>query len=285
MRSVVIITVCFCMVFSIAAGPARGASVELEKAKPQVPLAGQVVKKRISPELFYEKEQNVITPDSLLQAGYLAYNDHPFGNIIDFELDNKDAAAPGDVIFINRGSKDGVKTGQRYFIYKKEETPLHPETDETYGYLVSIIGLIEIADVKEDGASAKVVKAFDMIFRENDIMPEFTVKATKVDPDRPVTNKTIGGVILAVKVLGKGELSEGDYVYLSVGKQDGVEEADIFDIYSVNNKTGESGKFGIGRKVGKARVVLVRGDSATASVYYSTAEIKVGDKVTFVQER
>ncbi len=253
----------------------------------QVPLAGEVQTGDIPREFFYEGGKRIITEEMLLTAGYLAYNDHPFGFIVDFQ-DVKDAAVPGDIVFIDKGAKGNVKPGQRYYVYGRDVEVSNPHTGEEWGYIVRIIGLIEIVDVGKDKevSTAKVLKAYGMIFKGNSVMPEFKIIAPKLDPDRPVDDKQISATIMAVN-FGKGGVSGDDIVYIDAGRSKGIEEGDVFSISEVHEEDGEltSGKHGIEKKVGKMRIVLVRGDTATAIVTESKSEIKVGDKASFVQER
>ncbi len=52
-------------------------------------------------------------------------------------------------VVINRGSTDGIKTGQRFLIYKLEDDPIKdPETGEDLGYLEVIRGTGKIIHVQ-----------------------------------------------------------------------------------------------------------------------------------------
>jgi len=251
----------------------------------QVPLAGEVKPEKIPREIFYEKGKRILTEDMLLIAGYLAQYDHPFGYIKDFQ-EVKDAAAPGDVIFIDRGEKNGVKIGQRYYIYQRGVDVKDPYSDEEWGYIINIIGLVEISEVSKEAASAKVVKAYGLIFKGDGVLPEFGLIGPKLDPDRPVEDKNINATIMAAH-FGKGGVSGDDIVYLNVGRVNRVEEGDMFKITEVHKEDGElkSGKFGIEKKIGKLRIIIVREETATAIITESLSEIKVGDKASFIQER
>lgn len=270
---------------AMLAGAARAetAGAGIEPVKTQPPLAGEVQKRDVPRALFYEKERPVVTTDMLLASGYLTAYDHPFGAVIDFQQAGKRTASPGDNIYINKGSKAAVKKGDQFYVYHRSETVVDPDTGDDAGYLVVMTGLISVKEVKEGTALARVDKAFNMIFAGDALVPRYEVLPPKMDPDRPLEEKTIDGKIMHVRY-GKGGISENDIVYLNVGRKQGVKESDLFQILEFRADNAEE-THGIMKDIGRVMVILVKEETATAVVINSKSEVKAGDRISYVQER
>ncbi len=262
------------------AGPA---SVELEPAKPQVPLAGEVQQRAVPRALFYEKERPVITAETLLTAGYLTSYDHPFGSIVALEEADKETAAPGDNIYISKGSKAGVKVGDQFYVYHRSAPVLDPDTGDEAGYVVNMTGIITVKEVKDDVALAHVDQGFEGIFAGDGLMPRFDPVQPKMDPDRPLEDRTVEGKILFVHY-GKEGISLGDIVYLNIGHRQGVKESDVFKVTEYN-KDRENETHGILKDIARLLIITVKENTATAMVFKSKSAIKAGDRVSYVQER
>jgi hypothetical protein len=244
----------------------------------------------IPDELFLEKERNIITQKVLLSAGYLTRNDHPFGYITRFR-ENQSTAIAGDTVFINHGADSDVQIGNRFFVYTKGHTVTFPGADEEFGYLISIVGVLEVTEVGNNSSTAIVKHEYDYIPKGASITPEFEVVAPKVDPDKPLENKLIKGEIV-VNRFGKDTVSVGDIVYLNVGRSDGVAEADVFEISRTTPKrwwdfysSTKDEDSELDAKIGKLIVVLARDNTATAVISSTKGEVRVGDKVSYVQVR
>ncbi|MBI3793804.1 MAG: hypothetical protein HY280_03620 [Nitrospinae bacterium] len=249
----------------------------------QVPLAGEIKQQTIPNEFFYEGQNSVLSEKTLLTAGYLVYNDHPTGYVTGVE-EAKETALTGDTVYLSHGADAGIRPGNRYYIYTKSANVLRPGSKDDYGYIVTIVGVVSIVEVKAKSSLGIVKAEYQEIRTGNSFMPEFSLASPKVDPDRPLANKSVKGVIMAVNA-GKESISFGDMVYLSVGGGDGVAESDIFEVTEGVPAKGQPGAKELPRKLGKLRAVVVRFDSTTAVVVSSKSEIRVGDKVSYIQER
>jgi len=279
----------------LTAGPAlaqdksRGA-VEIEPARSQVPLLGEVRTTDIPRSFFYKKVTPIINRKLLLTAGYISADDMPFGKIIHAEYAEKELSDE-DIVFIDRGADDGLKEGDGFFVYKRVKMVDDPETGEPLGPIVSILGRLEVinpASTEEhDGASVakcKITKAYDSIKVGDMIIPEFKIYVPTLDEDRPLKDKNITGRVAAIDAVNKTG-STNDVIYLDVGRDDGVEEGDVFAIYRLPDKGSAAVTYGYNKLVGKARIIMVRGTTATAMVIFSDEEILIGQRVAYVQER
>lgn len=292
--------------------PAEGGSVEsveVLSAKPQVPLIGEVRESTIPRTIFYEKRKSIITKELLLTSGYLSKNEKPFGEIIHAQKE-AEALSVGDTVVINRGSEEGVMPGNRYYVYRRGENVTHPKTGKRWGHLVNIVGLMEVvgvtyqktarigggyktqtkqlyadgSGVKKHVATAKIIKSYNTVFRGDFIVPEFGVQIPMIDPDKPLAEKKITAVVVAISV-DKNSSATNDVLYLDAGKNAGVQAGDIFGIYPKTDKDSVAAKYGIKKSIAKAQVIMVRPETATAVVVDSRNEIFVGYMADYIQER
>lgn len=262
---------------------AENVGVELEPSKAQVPLAGEVQKHDVPRALFYEKERPVITSDFLLTSGYLTPYDHPFATVIDFQQPDKRTASPGDNIYINKGSKGGVQEGDQFYIYHRSAMVLDPDSGDEVGYVVNMTGLISVTQVTEDAALAHVDRGFDIIFPGDGLIPRYNTQPPKMDPDRPLEEKTIDGKIVYVRY-GKQGITQDDTVYLNVGRKQGVKESDLFKVAEYDKERSDE-TYGILKDIGRLLVITVKEETATAVILNSKSAVKIGDRVSYVQER
>ncbi len=265
-------------------------STEIAPSYPQVPLLGEVRTTDIPRSFFYKKVTPIVNMHVLLTAGYISVHDMPFGKIIDATYAESELAT-GNIVFIDRGAASGLKEGDSFFIYKRIKMVSDPETGDTLGPIISILGRLEVinpASTKAGGganvAKCKITKAYDPIKVGDMIIPEFTIYVPTLDEDRPLEDKDIQGRVAAIDSVNKTG-STNDVIYLNVGRDDGVEEGDVFEIYSLPKKGSAAVTYGYNKLVGKARIIMVRESTSTAMVIFSNEEILIGQRISYVQER
>ena len=283
-------------------------STDVRPVGPQVPLLGEIRESAVPMTIFYEKEKPLVNKNFLLTAGYLTKKDNPFGRIVDAQTEG-DSHSIGDILFINRGSNQGVEPGDRYFVYRRVKKVRDPDTNKRLGHIVTVVGLLEVvgktknepADVtagseqerrgnvshlgvQPNVSSARVVKSYTSVLVGDYIIPEFNLKVPMVDPDRPIADKSIVAKVVAVSP-DKNSSSQNDVIYLNIGRNEGVAEGDVFAISPKVKKKSAAAKYGINKRVAKARVIMARPDTSTAVVFTATNEIFAGDRAQFIQER
>lgn len=283
-------------------------SIEIRRARPQPALLGEISESEVPPSLFYQKQKAIVNRSFLLTAGYLTKTDRPFGQIVDAQTEGE-SHAKGAIVFIDKGSNDGVEPGSRYFIYRRVKDVGDPKTRKSYGHVISIIGTLEVSGVKHEKgvdvtggieagrkgyvsragvkpaiAAAEITQAFTAILVGDFIVPEYRVQLPVIDPDRPVMDKSLQATVVAVSP-EKNSSSINDVVYLNVGRNEGVSEGDVFGISSKLVKGSTADKYGIKKRIAKVLVIMVRQETATAIVVSATDEIFAGDAASFLQER
>ncbi len=261
-------------------------AMEITRSKDQVPLLGEVKITNIPTSIFLEKKKDIINRGKLLTSGYITSEVNPFGFITGTELE-KESVSFNDIITINRGSVSGIKAGDTFFIYKKIKNVNDPKTKKSIGDLVTVTGALEVTEIKESFSKGIIIKSYDMIEVGQMIIPEYKIIIPEMDNDRPIADKSVSGTVIALNEARYGA-SEGDVIYMNVGRGQGVEEGDIFEIiakmdpvYQRNKETETEFK----KVTGKARIIVVREKTSTAVIVDSIIEVSEGDTVNYVQER
>ena len=187
----------------------------------------------------------------------------------------------GDIVYVNIGTKYGVKVGDMFTIFRSSKEVRHPHTGKRVGYKVAVQGELEITDVLGKKQSiAKIVNSRREITKGSRIRPiESFVKEVIVKRGNGKTD----GVIIAKKTLA--QLSgAGDVIYLDVGREDNVEPGNTMSIYTlprraVDPDTGKRIKIP-GTNIGKVILLNVGEETSTGIVIESTRQIEIGDLVT-----
>jgi hypothetical protein len=281
-------------------------SIEVTPTKPQVNLLGEVRTTKIPKQIFYEKVSPLAAREALLTAGFISVEDRPIGSILDAHIAGKEQSID-DIVFIDRGAIEGVAVGDRFFVYRRIREVPYPDTGKEFGHLVSILGEVEVIKINEPvddkpgfftrtyrkifkkknlkihSATCRIVKSYNPILVGDLIIPKFDVYVPTMDEDRPLKDKRIGGIVAAIGLENQIG-AKNDFIYLTVGRKDGVDEGDVFAIYKTR-VAGSDSRFGYKDLAGKAKVITVREKSTTAVVTLSIKEILIGDTVSYIQQR
>ncbi len=70
--------------------------------------------------------------------------------------DDKEALATGDIVYIDQGILQGVKLGDRFWVYNERRTARHPDTGRVLPVAPQPIGELKIIDVQTDSSTAHV---------------------------------------------------------------------------------------------------------------------------------
>lgn len=139
----------------------------VEVKKPEPP----VVEKK--PEVVAEKprvEKPPVFPE-VRSAGFMSDVEYRGIGIIIESKEGKSLMADGDVIYLAFKTSEPVSIGNKYTVFRPSEIIRHPITDKKVGRKYSITGNIQIIDQYGNFHVAKVIEAFDAIFKGDMIQP------------------------------------------------------------------------------------------------------------------
>ncbi|HUS33560.1 MAG TPA: LysM peptidoglycan-binding domain-containing protein [Kofleriaceae bacterium] len=201
---------------------------------------------------------------------------------VDGSVDEKELLGPGDSIYVSYPSNNVPKVGQRYSVYRPDNSVKNGGKD--VGSYVRILGTVEIVSVKQDKkARAVIIDANQEIERGAKIGP--LVKQYKnVPPVQP--NVDAQGAIVAM--LTKDQLiGTGEIIFVDLGKGSGVEVGNRMFVVRRGDALPPKSKTTVGqddrrfpaRAIGEVVIVEVGDKVSVALVTLAVQEMGVGDIV------
>lgn len=205
-------------------------------------------------------------------------NAKPVGHII-ATYQNRQILGEDDIVYADIGRSQGVKTGNRFSIYKEMEAVSHPVNHVILGRRVIPLGTLQISELEEDTSKAIITKSFLEIGAGAYLMPYRDRKKT-ISLKAPT--KDLTGYIVETQT-GNKAVATGDVVFMDLGKSNGLEVGNM--LYVVRDVVPDQ-KF-ISVPIGKlptdvigAVVVVETGETtATALVVKSIDTIYRGDRL------
>ena len=267
-----------------------GGSGEIDSTHVMGSMENDVTSGKLGEDFFHDSKRGITS--TYLQmfetAGYLADSiSSSDGLLLDGDPSVLNSFTNTETVYIGRGKADGVVAGDKYYVVHLSKDPVvHPVTREDMGHKVLVDGIIEVYKTKDNHSKAKVIKSYDSMERGDYIVPYSEPDQAKLDPDRPVVEKGIEGVLLAAREPKQG-FATGDVVYMDIGGASGVEEGDVFDIIDDNPVFKRSGDLvsGFPKVVGQAKVISIREGTSTAYITGSTLDSHAGYPVVYSKVR
>lgn len=222
----------------------------------------------------------ILTDEVLLfSSGFVVSRLEDKGVIVG-SWDKKVLLSDNDIIYINRKNNPTIANGDKYTIYKVVREVEHPVTGKDMGYLVKILGVVQITDVKKDVATGTIIRSFDVIGYGDKLMPYKKAAVTDDLIKGKTPDSKLRGYIVEVKD-EKIQNAQLDVVYIDKGTKDGIKVGDKFAIVRPGAKTSRFSP-GEGMKlpeqiVGELKVFSVQEGTAAALVLNSVRTITRGD--------
>ncbi|MBI2877453.1 MAG: hypothetical protein HYY20_11275 [Candidatus Tectomicrobia bacterium] len=217
-------------------------------------------------------------------AGYILSAEPPPAKRIVATMEDRETLAEGDVVYVNLGKAEGAFPGATFFVYRLGRLIVHPFTQKPLGYLVTVLGTLEVIDSQEKTSVAMVADSYNNpIFKGDRIAPFEEIEVPQVDLLKIPEAKEIQGVIVALKD-DKQFAGHSDIVYLDRGGEDGVTPGDVFTVYRPGKVIEELAleKIQLPQvELGELTVISTQERTATALITYSAVEMRVGDRVAY----
>ncbi|GFE57663.1 LysM peptidoglycan-binding domain-containing protein [Geobacter sp. AOG1] len=205
-------------------------------------------------------------------------NARPVGHIIS-TFQNRQIVGEDDIVYADIGKVQGVKTGDRFSIFKEMEAVSHPVNHVILGHRVIPLGSLQISELEEKSSKALITKSYLEIGAGAYLMP-YRERKKIVSLKAPA--KDLNGYIVETQT-GNKAIATGDVVFLDMGKGNGLEPGNM--LYVVRDVVPDQ-KF-LSLPIGKlpidvvgAVVVVETGETtSTALVVKSIDTIYRGDRV------
>lgn len=177
----------------------------------------------------------------------------------------------GDILYVKMNNP--AKPGDKYYVINVSEPVKHPITGNTVGYVITISGIVEILEIKDGDAMAKVTRCFGEISQGDMLDVYYDVKPLM--NDGKFRSPDINGMIVAAarQMMVHSSL---DVVYIDKGKKDGIEPGDRFKIMAVDTHAVPNGTI---------QVISCKDHTATAIIQSSNAPVTPGNIFTRLEQK
>jgi hypothetical protein len=176
-----------------------------------------------------------------------------------------------------------ARVGDRYTLYRTDRVVLHPVTKQVFGWKSTILGAARVVAVDDKAVTVDIIAAYDPIERGAYLGP-WTEKVVKRVDRRPNARELRGYIIAAEQDIVT-EIGEHHLVFIDKGRDDGVEEGNLFSVTRSGDPQGEAPD-AIGHDatlpvedVGSLLVVDTQSNASAALVVRSMRELYIGDRV------
>ena len=197
----------------------------------------------------------------------------------------------GDTVYMNGGSEQGVRVGDRFLILKtvirKLEHPTAPK--RRLGDVVQQVGVIRVVTPQSKGSVAIIERCMDTV-EVGDHLVRFTEPATlpiqlRTDTGDPVKVAADAPLVIFARD-ARRHTAGGDMVIVDRGSNDGLKVGSV--LLAVRVKTFPVGSDDDKKRgtettthyLGQALVVHTNAQTATCRILRSNEEIRLGDSLT-----
>ncbi|HLP30156.1 MAG TPA: FlgT C-terminal domain-containing protein [Geothrix sp.] len=243
------------------------------------------------PELGFSFQDFIQLPFFAAEGAEAHYKGQGAFVITSNKREDRQYLGEGETVYMNGGTDQGVKTGDRFLVLKtvaRKQT--HPTLKKKkLGDVVQQVGVVRVTLAQAKGSVVVVERTLDTV-QVGDHLVRFTEPANlplqiRTDTTEPV--KVAGNAAVVVYTRdAKLHSAGGDMIIVDKGANDGLKVGDV--LLAVRVKSYPVGPEGQKRPdqettthyLGQALVVRADAQTATCRVLRSNEEIRLGDTVT-----
>lgn len=216
------------------------------------------------------------------QTAFVEKSDLDKSITVDGSVDEKELLSIGDSIYLSYPANNPPKVGQRYSVYKPDNTV--KSDGKEVGSYVRILGTVEVVSVKQDKrARGVIVEANHEIERGAKIGP-LVKQYQNVSPVPPKVDAqgTIVAMLTKDQLIGQGEI-----IFVDLGANSGVEVGNRMFVVRRGDALPPMSKDTVGqddrrfpaRALGEVVIVEVGKNVSVALVTLAVQEMSMGDIV------
>jgi hypothetical protein len=187
-----------------------------------------------------EQPRPVAGKFSLYCAGYIRHQPLPdLPEIVGAEEEQEQRTyADGDIVYLNAGSKQGIKEGQNFQIIRPrgDVQGVHKEKRGFLGTFIQEIGQVQVFKVRENTSAAQVIFTCDQALLGDLLAPvpdreSPLQRAADGNLDRfaDPTGKQTGRLMMSKD--NRELVTRNDIVYIDLGSEDQIKPGDYLTIY------------------------------------------------------
>lgn len=141
-------------------------------------------------------------------------------------------AGEDDIVFTDIGTEQHVKGGEKFSIFKAENTVSHPVTNEIMGRKIVPLGMLQLTDVEKTSSRAIIIKNYKEISAGSYLLPYREDRRREVALKMP--QRDLKGYVIE-SYSGTSTIAAGDIVHLDLGDEQGAEAGNM--LYVVRDVT------------------------------------------------
>ncbi len=197
----------------------------------------------------------------------------------------------GETVYVNAGTEQGVKAGDRFVVLKTSLRALpHPrDAKKKLGDVIQQTGVIRVVTVQAKSAVAVIERTLDTVEIGNRLVrfiePASLPIKLRTDITDPVQVASDAAMVIFARD-NKQYTSTGDLIIIDRGAQDGLKVGDVliaartrtFALEPADEKRSPSDS--TTHYLGQALVVRTEAQSATCRVLRTNQELRVGDSLS-----
>lgn len=244
--------------------------------KPAVAAPAPVVTAENLAEVAKEQTYTVMGSEGfILESGI-----KPAGTIISIN-NNRNIAGDDDIVYTDIGRERGVKGGEKFSVFRKDNIVSHPVTNEILGTKITPLGTIQLTDLEKSASRAIIIRTSQEINPGSYLQPARSSKRHEIA--LKMASRDLKGYIVD-SYSGIGIIATGDIVYIDLGSNHGAEPGNM--LYVVRDVTIDTtATTGYTEKLPQellgALVILETGKkTSTALVVKSIDAINRGDRLS-----
>lgn len=229
----------------------------------------------VAQEVAAERSYTVFGSEGFL----MEQNAKPAGTVIGVQND-RILAGDDDIVYTDIGTAQGARGGEKFSIFRKDSTVIHPITNEVMGTKIIPLGVLQLTDIELKSSRAILSRVYREISPGSYLMPYKESRRREIP--LKMTTKDLKGYIID-SYSGVSIVAAGDIVYIDLGSAQGAEVGNM--LYVVRDVTLDQ-RYAEGRidklpqELLGALVILETGKKvATALVVKSIDAIYKGDRL------
>ena len=182
----------------------------------------------------------VTTKSALFCAGYIRLQPlAPMPQVVGaVEEQDRRMFSNGEVVYINAGSRQGIKEGQNFQIIRPrgDVRGVHRDKKGYLGTYIQEVGQLQVFNVGENVSAAQLTSSCGDVVMFGDLLTAIPDRAAplerpelNVDSYAPSTGKQHGRLMMAKDA--REMVARNDVVYIDLGVEDNVKPGDYLTIY------------------------------------------------------
>lgn len=242
------------------------------------------------PELGFAFQDYIQLPFFAPEGAEAHYKNQGAFTLTGNRRDDRRLLAEGETVYMNGGSEQGVKVGDRFLILKTVARKVkHPITKQRLGDVVQQVGVLRVVTAQAKGSVAVLERCLDGV-EVGDHLVRFTEPANmplqlRTDITDPVKVAPNSPVVVFARD-DHQHTANGDMVIVDKGANDGLKVGDV--LLAVRTRTfpvgpddhPKSAQETTTHYIGQALVVRTDAQTATCRLLRTTEEVLIGDTLT-----